>query len=126
MTGKTDLHRLVTDASCSATHFLCIELIRLLHVDPEHPKRAQRVTCLVSMQAMEEMGNFQLPEIDPCDMGLCIMLKHEVMAADEWHNNGPQDLITVSLCIQITIKMQLCSLPVVYACPYHNPTANKR
>jgi hypothetical protein len=31
------------------------------------------------------------------------MLKHEVMAADEWHNNGPQDLITASLCIQIAI-----------------------
>ena len=40
------------------------------------------------------------------------MLKHEVMAADEWHDNGPQELVTVSLCIQIAIdKMQLCSLP---------------
>ena len=57
-------------------------------------------------------------------MGLCIIiLKHEVMAVDEWHDNGPQDLITVSLCIQIAIdKMQLCSLSIVYACPYHNPT----
>jgi hypothetical protein len=37
-------------------------------------------------------------------MGLCIiMLKHEVMAADEWHDNGPQDLVTVSLSIQIAI-----------------------
>ena len=53
-------------------------------------------------------------------MGLCIiMLKHEVMAADEWHNNGLQDLVTVSLCIQIAIdKMQLCLLSI----PYHNPT----
>ena len=52
------------------------------------------------------------------------MLKHEVMEEDEWHNNGPQDLVTESLCIQIEInKMQLCSLSVVYACPpYHNPT----
>jgi hypothetical protein len=51
------------------------------------------------------------------------MLKHEVMAADEWLDNGPQDLITVSLCIQIVIdKIQLCSLSVAYACPYHNPT----
>ena len=34
------------------------------------------------------------------------------------------DLITVFLCIQIVInKMQLCSLSVVYACLYHNPTA---
>ena len=31
------------------------------------------------------------------------MLKHEVMEADEWHDNGPQDLITVYLCIQIAI-----------------------
>jgi hypothetical protein len=37
-------------------------------------------------------------------MGLCIiMLKHEVMAANEWHDNGPQDLVTVSLCIAIPI-----------------------
>ena len=37
---------------------------------------------------------------------------------------GPQDLVTVSLCIQIAIdKMELCSLSVAYACPYHNPTA---
>jgi hypothetical protein len=58
-------------------------------------------------------------------MGLCIiMLKQEVMAVDEWHNNGPQDLATVSLCIQIcNNKMQFCSLSVAYACPYHNPTA---
>ena len=52
------------------------------------------------------------------------MLKHEVMAVDEWHDNGPQDLITVSLCIQIANdKMQLCLLSVAYACPYHNCTA---
>ena len=43
------------------------------------------------------------------------MLKHEVMVADEWHDNGPQDLITVSLCIQIAIdKTQLCSLSVFF------------
>jgi hypothetical protein len=53
-----------------------------------------------------------------------IMLKHEMMAANEWHDNGPHDLGTVSLCIQIDIdKMQLCSLSVAYACPYHNSTA---
>jgi hypothetical protein len=61
---------------------------------------------------------------DPCDMGLCIiMLKHEVMAIDEWHDNGLQNLVKVSLCIQIAIdKMQLCLLSVAYACPYHNST----
>ena len=54
---------------------------------------------------------------DRCDMGPCIiMLKHEVMAVDEWHDNGPQDLITVSLCIQIAFnKMQLCP----YLMPNH-------
>jgi hypothetical protein len=51
------------------------------------------------------------------------MLKHEVMAADEWHDNGPQDLVTVFLCNQIAIdKMQLYLLSVAYACPFHNPT----
>jgi hypothetical protein len=38
--------------------------------------------------------------------------------------NWNMDLITVSLCIQIAIdKMQLCSLSIAYAFPYHNPTA---
>ena len=38
-----------------------------------------------------------------------IMLKHEVMVVDEWHDNGSQDLITLSLCITITInKMCVC------------------
>jgi hypothetical protein len=42
-----------------------------------------------------------------------IMLKHEVMVADEWHDNGPQDLVTVSLCIKIAIdKMQLSLLSI--------------
>ncbi len=52
------------------------------------------------------------------------MLQNEVMVVDEWHNNGPQDLVTVSLCIQNAInKVPLCSLSITYACPYHNPTA---
>ena len=35
-----------------------------------------------------------------------------------------QDLVTLLLCIQFAIdKMQLCSLSIAYACPYHNPTA---
>jgi hypothetical protein len=39
------------------------------------------------------------------------MLIIMLMAADEWHDNGPQDLVMISLCIQIAIdKMQLCSL----------------
>nr|XP_054606326.1 uncharacterized protein LOC129166834 [Nothobranchius furzeri] len=57
-------------------------------------------------------------------MGPCIiLLKHEAMFMDVRHNNGPQDLITVSLCIQNAInKMHLCSSSITDACPYHNPT----
>ena len=32
----------------------------VVHIDPKHPKHAQWVTCLVSMQAMEELGHVQL------------------------------------------------------------------
>ena len=76
----------------------------------------------MSMQAIEELGHFSFQELCTglCDMGPCIiMLKNEV---DEWHDNGPQDLVTISLCIHIAInKMQLSWLFVAYACPYHNP-----
>ena len=42
--------------------------------------------------------SFQELCTDPCDTGQCItMLKHEVMAADEGHDNGPQDLVN-GLC----------------------------
>ena len=54
----------------------------------------------VGMPAMEDLGYFQLPGI------VYRSLRHgavhyyaEVMAADEWHDSGPQDLITVSLGI---------------------------
>ncbi len=72
-----------------------------------------------------DVFSFQKLYTDPCNMGPCIiMLQHEVMVVDEWHNNGPQDLVTVSLCIQNAInKMHLCSLSITYACPYHNPSA---
>ena len=33
-----------------------------------------------------------------------IMLEHDVMVENEWHNNGPQDLVAVSLCIQNAIN----------------------
>ncbi len=57
--------------------------------------------------------------------GQCIiMLQHEVMVVDKWHNNGPQDLVTISLCIQNALnKMHLCLLSITYAWPYHKPTA---
>ena len=48
---------------------------------------------------------------------------NQVIVVDEWHDNGPKDLVMVPLCIQFAIdKMQLCSLSVAYAYPYHNPT----
>ncbi len=64
-----------------------------------------------------DVFSFQELCTDPCNMGPCIiMLQHEVMVVDEWHNNGPQDLVTVSLCIQNAInKMHLCS---VHQSPY--------
>jgi hypothetical protein len=50
----------------------------------------------------ETFFSFQELCPDCSDMGPCIiMLKHDVMAVDEWHDNGPQDLVTVSLCVQI-------------------------
>ncbi len=72
-----------------------------------------------------DVFSFQELCTDPCNMGPCIiMLQHEVMVVDEWYNNGPQDLVVVSLYIQNAInKMHLCSLSITYACPYHNPTA---
>ncbi len=72
-----------------------------------------------------DVFSFQELCTDPCNMGPCIiMLQHEVMDVDEWHNNGPQDLVTLSLCIQNAInKLHLCSLSITYGCPYHNPTA---
>jgi hypothetical protein len=51
-----------------------------------------------------DISSFQELWTGPYNMGLCfIMLKQEVMAVDEWHDNGPQDLITVCLCIQMVI-----------------------
>jgi hypothetical protein len=75
---------------------------------------------------MEELG--QIMCTDHCNMRLCIiMLKHEVVAANEKQDNGPQNLLTVSLRIQIAVdKMQLCLLSVAYAFPYHNPTITMR
>ncbi len=72
-----------------------------------------------------DVFSFQELCTDPCNMGPCIiMLQHEVMDVDEWHNNGPQDLVTVSMCIQNGInKRHPCSLSITYVCLYHNPTA---
>ena len=124
-------------ASCSATHLLLIELIRLLIVacgmlSHSSSMAVQRCkgsqTCSVGVwwvcRPWKNWAIFSFQELctDPSDMWPCIiMLKHEVMVADEWHDNGPQDLVMASLFIQMVIdKMQLCSLSVAYACPYHN------
>ncbi len=72
----------------------------VVYANPEHPKHAQWVTCPMNMLAMQELGCFQLPGIVYISLqhGPCIiMLQHEVMVVDEWHNNGPQDLITGSV-----------------------------
>ena len=94
---------------------------------PEHPKHAQWVTCQWVFWACKNWGGFSFQELctDPCSIRPCIiLLQHEVMVQDEWHNNGPQDLLTVSLCNQNGInKMHLCSLSITYACLCHNPTA---
>ncbi len=142
-------------ASHSATHLLCIELIRLLIVACGmlvHSSsmavqfldigRNWNMLSYTPIQSILNMFNgwhiwwvcwpcknwdvFSFQELctDPYNMGPCIIiLQHEVMVVDEWHYNGPQDLVTVSLCIQNVInKMHLCSLSITYACPYHNPT----
>ncbi len=71
----------------------------VLYADPLYPKHVQWVTCLVSMLAMQELGCFQLPGIVYRSLQHGAVQNHEVMVMDEWHNNGPQDLVTVSLCI---------------------------
>ncbi len=43
-----------------------------------------------------DVFSFQELCTDPCNMRPCIiMLQHEGMVMDEWHNNGPQYLVTV-------------------------------
>jgi hypothetical protein len=63
------------------------------------------------MQAMEELGHFQLRGIVFRSLHHAAVHYHgetyEVMEMDEWHDIGRQDLVRVSLCIQIAIdKMQ--------------------
>ena len=59
-------------------------------------------TCAMSEYSWKNWDIFSFPEwcTDPCDIGLYIItMKHEGMPVDEWHDNGPQDFIKVSLCI---------------------------
>ena len=57
------------------------------HCQTCQSKHAQWVKYLVSMQAMEELGHFQLPGI--VYRSLRHWAVHEMMATDEWHDNGP-------------------------------------
>ncbi len=86
----------------------------VVYADPEHPKHAQWVTCLVSMLAIQELGCFQLPGIVYRSLQHGAVHYHAAtwgMVMNEWHNNGPQALVTVSLCIQNAInKMHPCLL----------------
>ncbi len=113
-------------ASCSATHLL-IELIRLLivacwstplqwHVRScgilagtgtrcrIHRSRVSQ-TCSMGDMSCEcwpcknwEVFSFQELCTNPCNMEPCIsMLQNEVTVVDEWHNNGPQDLVMLSI-----------------------------
>ena len=71
------------------------------------------------MLAWKNWDIFSFQELcaDPCNMGLCIiMLKHEAMVADEWHDNGPYDLVTVPLCIQIAIDKIKMSIDNFFYC----------
>ncbi len=67
-----------------------------------------------------DVFSFQELCTDPGNMGPCIiMLQHEVMVVDKWHNNGPHDLIMVSLCIQNAInKMHRSSLSITPPPPW--------
>ena len=61
------------------------------HIDPEHHKHAQWVTCLVSMQAMGKTGTFS---VSRNSVQILVTWGHAlscvaVMAEDEWHNSGP-------------------------------------
>ena len=69
-------------------------------VYPEHPKHARWVMSGEYAGQKKNWDIFSFQELctDPYNMGPCIiMLKDEMMTADEWHDYGPQVLIKVSL-----------------------------
>jgi hypothetical protein len=45
---------------CEVAVYWCELEHAVVRIDLEHPKHAQWVTCLLSVQAMEELGHFQL------------------------------------------------------------------
>lgn len=72
--------------------------------NPEHRKQGQRVTC-GEYAGRAKMGMFtacvQIPATWGCALSCCNM---RGMAAHEWHDKVPQELITSSPCIQIAIS----------------------
>ncbi len=80
------------------------------------PKMLNGMTCPMNMLAIQELGCFQLPAI------VYRSLQHEAMALDEWHKNGPQDLITVFLCIQNAINKMHQTPSNVSICPLKSVT----
>lgn len=92
------------------------------HVDPENPKHAH---CEMTAECVEHVrwDVFSLQELwtDTCNMGPCIfMLQPEVIVA----LNGPQHLVTASLCIQIAHNItHTCSLPPLCSQRLHQQTA---
>ena len=138
--SATQHRRIVVIVSCgmmSHSSWLCDisgywrELKRsVVHVNPEHPKHAQWATCL-SMQAMVELGHFQLPGI------VYISVQHmfyDIHALSCWNMKWWRRMNDTTMGLRISskylcafklpsIKCKLCLLSVAYACPYHNPTA---
>ena len=141
ITGKADMHLLVTDtlkkgrgvdqktseylvcppfSSCSMTHLLCIELIRLLIVACGMLSHTSSMAVwsgwiLAGTRSIGDMsgesaghgrtGTFSASRnyVQILAAWGCALSCWNVMAVDKWHNNGLQDLVTVSLCIQTAI-----------------------
>ncbi len=63
-----------------------------------------------------DVFSFQELCTDPYNMGPCIiMLQHEVKVVDEWHNNGPQDLVVmVGTSLRLIPAVHPCSVSVSY------------
>ncbi len=130
-------------ASCSVTHILRIELIRLLIVECLSLLfngcaklldigRNWNPLSYMTIQSIPNMLNgwhvrwvcwscknwdvFSFQELctDPCNMGLCIIMH------STWMNGTTMGLRILSryLC-----AFKMPSMSITYACPYHNPTA---
>lgn len=56
----------------------------------KHSEHFEWVMCMGSVQAMQDLGCFQLPGIAYRSLQCVNMLQHEGVAAREWHNDGIQ------------------------------------